>query len=602
MRNLLAGRGRIRSIRNRIFFSILLFLVVPVIATFYFMDKPLERVIEQKIGLSAQDALHLINVNVDSFLEEMLQSSVNISINPEIKDLLKNPGAYSTYEKLRLNDKVLNRVFSSSFTNKYVTLFDLEGNWLSTSYIEEPLLRQYLDSEWYATMMQRPFQHVWMFNHKSLLYKDRKPIITLAKTITDTQTTKNIGMIVFSVAEEDLRKSIVGLAGEVYLVDGNGTIASSSAKERLGRNLSEAIDLQAIGGGPRGQEIVKKDGQKWIVNYDTVGLNGWKIVQVVPYDTVFKEIFAIRQANLLIFLLIFSLFTIITLTISYGISNPLKLLKKRMRELENKGFYSAIPVTGPLEIASLIETYNKMVKEIRMLLARVKEEYEQKEEMRFLALQAQINPHFILNTLNNIKWMAYIRNNPEIGDMLSHLGGILEESIGRGGSLVSLRQEIGYIENYLSLMKIKYRDKLGYEIDVPEECMDQEVVKIMLQPIIENSILHGIDPMAGNGHIAISARYEGSRFLLSVRDNGVGMAPDKLAGLLRRLEAGPSDSPSRRIGVKNVYDRLKFQYGERFDMRIMSRPDEGTTVEFTLPYKKAEADFGDEAEGDAGRR
>jgi len=596
----LAKWGRVRTIRNRIFFSILLFLVVPVILTFYFMDKPLERVIERKIGLSAQDALHLINVNVGSFLEEMLQSSVNVSINPEIKDLLKNPDDYSNYEKLRLNDKVLNRAFSSAFTSKYVTLFDLEGNWLSTSYIEESLLRQYLESDWYRAMMQRPFRHVWMFNYKSLLYKDRKPIITLAKTITDTQTTRNIGMIVFSVAEEDIRKHLAGLAGEVFLVDRDGTIVSGSATDRIGQSLSESIDPQAIGSGPRGQAIVKKEGRKWIVNYDTVALNGWKIVQLVPYDTVFKEIFAIRRANVLIFLLILTLFTMITLTISYGISKPLKLLKKRMRELENKGFHSAIPATGPLEIASLIETYNKMVKEIRVLLTRVKEEYEQKEEMRFRALQAQINPHFILNTLNNIKWMAYIRNNPEIGDMLSSLGGILEESIGRGGSLVPLRQEIAYIENYLSLMKIKYLDKLGYDIDVPEACMDQEVVKIMLQPIVENSILHGIDPLTGSGRISIGARYEENRFVLVVRDNGVGMAPDRLEGLLRQLHSGPEAPPPQRIGVKNVYDRLKFQYGERFDMRIASRPDEGTTVEFTLPNRKAEADISDEAEGDAG--
>lgn len=594
------GWRRLNSIRNNVFFSILVFLIMPAIATFYVMDKPLEKVIERQIGKSAQDALTMINFNVGAFLGDMLQSAVNVSVNPDVKDLLRNPGAYSRYEKLRINDKVLNRLFSSAFTKTYVTLFDLDGNWLSTSYIEPSLLEAYTSSGWYKDMLNKPFKHVWMFNDKHLLYKDRKPIITLAKTITDVQTAQNIGMIAFSVAEEDIRKYMAGLEGQVYLLDRNGTIASSSAVETIGRNVSETVGLTEIGQGRSGQNIVQIDGRKMIVNYTTVGLNGWKIVQVVSYDTVFKEIFAIRQANFLIFLAIFAVFTIISLTISYGISKPLKLLKKRMQELENKGFHSALPVAGPAEIASLIETYNKMVKEIRMLLQRVKEEYEQKEEMRFRALQAQINPHFVLNTLNNIKWMAYIRNDNEIGDMLSDLGGILEAGIGRGGSLIPLRQEIGYAENYLGLMKMKYREKLTYEIDVPEACRDQEAVKMMLQPIIENSLMHGIEPLNGGGRIEIGAKYDDRRFVLSVRDNGVGMTAGKLDDLLRQLDAGPAEPPPERIGIKNVHDRLKLQYGDGYGLRIFSKPGEGTTVQLTLPEKKAEAGYGDDDKGDAG--
>ncbi|WP_157338720.1 sensor histidine kinase [Paenibacillus lutrae] len=592
--------GRINSIRNRIFFSILLFLVLPFFLANYLLDKPLERVIEKKIGSSAQDALVLMTFNLQLFLEDMLNSAVNISINPDIKKMLQTPEALSHFERLRLNDQYLNRSFSSYFTNTYVTLFDKHGNWHSTRYLEESLYQDYVSSDWYKKMINTPYQNKWMFNDQQFLYTDRKPIISLVKTISELQTNEIYGLIVFSVTEEDIRKYLTGLEGEVYLVDKNGTIASSPRKEMIGKSVSQESYMPQLWSKNSGQVILEKDDGKWIVNFDTVDLNGWRIVQLVPYDTIFKEIFDLRKTNASIIFLIFVIFTIITLSISYGISRPLKLLRKRMQVLEEKDFHSVLSVSGPKEISSLIETYNKMVTEIRKLLQRLKEEYQQKEDMRFRALQAQINPHFILNTLNNIKWMAYIRNDKEVGDMLSNLGGILEQSIGRGGTLIPLKQEVDYIENYIELMKMKFSERLSVEIHIPEALMDQEVIKIMLQPIIENSLMHGIEPLPGAGRIVISAAIEQEMFLLKVEDNGVGISPHRLQEVNARLAEHSQESP-QRIGVKNVHDRIRLQYGEEFGIRIFSGLSEGTTVELWLPIKKMREVSSDDFKSDAGR-
>ncbi|EFM08770.1 integral membrane sensor signal transduction histidine kinase [Paenibacillus curdlanolyticus YK9] len=575
------------SIRYKIFFSTLVFLIIPFILTFNWMNKKLENVIEQKIGSAAQDSLYLVNFNIELFLEDMLQSSLSIATNPTITKLLKEPEAFSPYEKLRLNDAVLNRLHSSYFTNTDVTLFDRKGNWLSTSYLTENLLQEYIGATWYRQMMSKPYQQKWFFNHKERLYLDRKPIITLVKTITELQSSQNIGMVAFSVNETDIRGYLKGLKGEVYLVDQAGTVVSSPTKAMVGQSLSKESYMHSVSAGRNGQEIIEKNGRKWIVNYDTVQMNGWKIVQVVPYDTVFKEIYDIRHTNIILFILILIVFLLITMSIAYGISKPLKLLRKRMRELEDKGFHSTLSVSGPQEIASLIETYNKMVKEIRGLLIRVKEEYEQKEDMRFRALQAQINPHFILNTLNNIKWMAYIRNDGEVGDMLSNLGGILEGSVGRGSSLIPLRQELSYIENYVGLMKMKFPD-LTLEFDIAEEWMEQEVIQIMLQPIIENSLMHGIEPSNEAGRIMLQAQGDSGQFMLEVRDNGVGMDEERLKLIRERLAADATAAPPERIGIKNVHDRIRLQYGDDFGIRIESMKDNGTRVQCILPLKRRE--------------
>lgn len=350
----------------------------------------------------------------------------------------------------------------------------------------------------------------------------------------------------------------------------------------------------------RGQTVLEKDDHKFMVNFDTVDLTGWKIVQLVPYDAIFNEIYDLRKKKNLIVLLIFIVFSLLTLSISYGMSRPLKLLKKRMQVLEEKDFHSVLSVKGPQEISSLIETYNKMVIEIRQLLNKVKDEYQQKEDMRFRALQAQINPHFVLNTLNNIKWMAYIRHDKEVGDMLSNLGGILEQSIGRGGTLIPLAQEIQYIENYIELMKMKFNEKLSIEYDIPENLMSQEVIKIMLQPVIENSLMHGIEPMSGMGRIMVRARQNDEKFYLTVEDNGIGITPEKLHELDTRLAAGSEELP-QRIGVKNVHDRIRLQYGDDFGIHISSVENEGTTVEFILPVKRVQEGVNDDdLKSDAG--
>ncbi|MCS7464790.1 sensor histidine kinase [Paenibacillus doosanensis] len=588
MGRILTIASRWNTIRHRIFFSILLFLVIPFILTFYWVDKPLEHVIEEKIGESARETLYQVNLNVGLFLDDMLKQAVDISTNPSITELLKEPDKFSEYEKLRLKDTVINKQYSSYYTDTYVTLMDVYGHWQSTRYMEEGLYRLYTEAPWYREMLGRPFQLRWMFTGDNYVYSDRRPLITLVKTITELQTSQNIGMLLFGVAEKDIRKYLTPLDGQVYLIDQAGTVVSSPAEDQIGRNVAEENYISRVKGERKGQVIVQKEGKKWIVNYDTVAQNGWKIVQIISYDTVFKEIFNIRRANIIIVLLIFFVFMMITLSISFSISRPLKLLNKRMQEAEERDFNSVLLVTGPQEINTLISTYNKMVRQIRELLQRLKEQYQQKEDMRFRALQAQINPHFILNTINNIKWMAYIRNERDIGDMLSNLGGMLEASIGRGDSLITLRQEMSYIENYMALMRLKYNDKLLLKTDIPETCWNQEVIKTMLQPIVENSILHGIEPLPGQGEIAIRSRIAEDRLLLSVEDNGAGMTPERLREVQEWLADTSPEPWSKRIGIKNVHERIRLQYGHEYGLVIQSELNKGTKVQVILPVKLVE--------------
>lgn len=309
---------------------------------------------------------------------------------------------------------------------------DYNGNMLTSRYTEPQVYEEVMRSDWLARLNESPNQLLWVFRKTNYTFADKRPTVSLAKMILDPQTHRKLGVLLYSKAEEDLYSYITGLEGEVYLTDASGTIISSANKDKLGSALPSKYAVMNSQETSRGQSTVGEGSDKKIVNTYKISQTGWTIVQIVPYDTVFKEIFDIRKTNFMMSGVIIVLFVVLTVAIANGISRPLIVMVKKMTGMENNQFNSPILISGPKEISVLQRTYNQMLGQVKDLLQRVKDEYKQKEDMRFRALQAQINPHFILNTLNNIKWTAYMRGEREVGQMLSSLAGLMEGSIVRG--------------------------------------------------------------------------------------------------------------------------------------------------------------------------
>lgn len=572
---------RWNSLHNQFLFFILLFLIIPLFLSMFWVFKPLEKVIEQKIGTATEEALYQVDFNIERFLHEMLKSAVEISTNPNVISMLQRPDELSYYEKLRLTDNVINKLYTAYFSETYITLLNGQGNWLSNRYISPELYEKMIASDWYRELQKEPMGIRWVTNDPAdYLYLDRKQMVTLAKAITDKETNQNVGVLLLSVNESDIKTFYEKLDGEVAIVDSEGRFVSGSIQADF---LTNGIIAEEIWKSAKGQVIAEKDKRKSIISHNTITATGWKLVQAIPHETVFKEIFDIRRNNLITTGVIVGVFLILAVSVAYNVSKPLKLLNKRMQEIDKNDFNSSLSLSGPQEIATLIESYNQMSRQIRDLLQRLKEEYEQKEEMRFRALQAQINPHFILNTLNNIKWMAYIRNDREVGEMLSSLGSMMEGSIGRGETLITLKEEMEYVKHYITLMKLRYNEKLSVHFTVPEALYRHEVIKFMLQPIVENSIIHGIERLDRDGVIWIEASEEEDQLVIRVIDNGLGIQPERLQELQHSLNSGVSIS--RSIGTRNVHERIRLQYGEGYGLRFESCADDKTMVELRLPIR-----------------
>ena len=276
-----------------------------------------------------------------------------------------------------------------------------------------------------------------------------------------------------------------------------------------------------------------------------------------------------------------------SIVISRALSRPLKGLSRAMRQFEkNADTFTYAPVGGAREVQELSESFGHMVVKIQHLMETVRREEINLRKTELKALQAQINPHFLYNTLDSIAWMCEQGRNDEAVQMVNALAQLFRISISRGHELIPIRSELRHAESYLKIQKHRYKNQFSYRFDVDESCLDFLCNKITLQPIIENAIYHGINGLVDEGEIVITLRAEGQDVVFTVADNGVGMEEEQIQAILRKER-----SDHTGIGIKNVNDRLKIYFGEGYGITIDSEPDVGTTVTIRMPQVREEGEY-----------
>jgi two-component system, sensor histidine kinase YesM len=313
---------------------------------------------------------------------------------------------------------------------------------------------------------------------------------------------------------------------------------------------------------------------------------GWRVISVSDDSDLATGWEYVQVTYAVIGLVVFVVLGFITNFISQGITRPVHQLAEVMRSVETGEFKEAGQIKATDEIRELAREYDIMVSRIRDLMAANAREQELKRMSDLRALQAQINPHFLYNTLDSIVWMAEMNRSREVVTMTAALSRLFRISISRGRELVRLRDELDHVRNYLTIQKMRYEDRLHYEVDVDEELLDLTVLKIILQPLVENAIYHGVRNISYPGLIEIGGSADGDVLRLWVRDNGAGMEPAELEALIRHINESPADqldSTPSGVGVRNVNERLQLYFGTDYGLDIESEPESGTTICCRLP-------------------
>lgn len=367
----------------------------------------------------------------------------------------------------------------------------------------------------------------------------------------------------------------IGQHGYCFLMDEQGNMVYHPQQQLLyaGIKQEETTRLATLADGTYVEDTV-------IYSIQWVPDSNWRVVGVSYIDeTVNESFWQMVRITLGTAAMILVAALLAGWVISRMLSHPLQQLETAMEQFEQDADgFTFQSVVGTREVQELSDSFGHMVGRIQRLMTTVREEELNLRKTELKALQAQINPHFLYNTLDSIAWMCERGKNADAVKMVHALAKLFRISISRGHELIPIEKELQHAESYLLIQKFRYKNQFTYHFTVDESCLHRLCNKITLQPIIENAITHGLDLLVESGHIEIEVCRDGEDILFKVSDDGIGMAPEQVAELLKNE---PSDRTG--IGIKNVNDRLRIYFGPQYGLSIDSVPDEGTVVTIRMP-------------------
>lgn len=379
----------------------------------------------------------------------------------------------------------------------------------------------------------------------------------------------------FSGISSYIKNVSIGQRGYCFLMDDAGNIIYHPQQQLLyaGLKSEDTEALAALADGAYADDTV-------IYSVASVGESGWRAVGVSYVDElVNRNVNDMIRLSLWLAVVVLAVAVLTSWLLSRLIGKPLRGLASAMESFESDAdHFTYRPVGGTREVQELSDSFEHMVLRIQELMTTVREEEVNLRKTELKALQAQINPHFLYNTLDSIAWMCEQGRNADAVKMVHALARLFRISISRGHELIPIAKELEHAESYLQIQMYRYKNQFTYTFDVDPDCLGYYCNKITLQPIIENSINHGLDLMVEEGRIDVRVRFDGDDIVFSVQDNGVGMGPEQLEAIMQN---GPTDRTG--IGIKNVNDRLKIYFGRNYGLSITSEPDVGTCVEIRMP-------------------
>ncbi len=361
---------------------------------------------------------------------------------------------------------------------------------------------------------------------------------------------------------------------ETNAVGSSGTMGSSGQMGSSGTMGSS---------GKTGMEIQKINGQDYIRSYHLLERTGWKLVNVVPLASFMINLELVPVVVVVVFILALLLGLVFTNATAGHLTKPIKNLLVSIGNVKQGNFQENVPVKSSDEIGELTKHYNEMIAYINNLLNQVYALEIEEKIAELKALQAQINPHFLYNTLDNIYWKAAAGDTKGVQDMVLAMSKLFRLVLNVGKEFSSVRQEKELIQYYITLQQQRYRSKLTYHVDFSEEILDYEIPKLILQPFVENAIVHGIETEARPTEVTVTGSLVDEKLKFTIRDTGKGISQETVAQLLEPALAKDASPDRGGYGIKNVIKRLSLYYENHYDLSIRSTPGQGTEVVLTVP-------------------
>lgn len=538
-------------------------------------------IIKERVSQSNFNTVKQIANNINFVFTDLQNSSVYLWQNKEFMGYLKLPEneVLNSENKLLSAQNSVNNfiVFKSNIYSIYVKGFN--GLVFDSASAENTITGKQ-EGQLYALRGESMLISDMVKNYDN----SRTAVISLLRLLKDLDDlSSNLAIIKLNISEEEISKiyqsKMLGTKGDYFIIDENETIISAIDKQKLGTKLDTKYNNPKMYSAQSGYFNSVIDKHNFLVTYINLSRPGWKLINLVPLDQLSDDTKIIRSITVYGVLISLALCLLLILFFSLKVLSPLKQIRRYMKYIENENFDVSIDVKGNDEISLLGKSFNKMSKKLNELINEVYTVQIKQKEAELKALQAQINPHFLYNTLDTIYWMCRMENAVESSYLIQALSRLFRLSLNSGNEFTTVRHEIDHLDNYITIQEKRFEELIRFKINVSDEVLGCKVVKLVLQPLVENAIYHGIEKKGSQGTISVSVLREGNDVVYIIQDDGAGADEEELTKLLEKVEKN-----NRGFGIKNVNDRIKLYFGNEYGIKFSSSYENGTTVTVRQPF------------------
>lgn len=579
--------NHIRSIQLTIslIFSLLIIVVVGVVGvlSYYITGTTVERNSSEYV----YQLIKQVNYDLEYYLKNVEYIAGNLQYKKNVQDFFKDEDQDNYLIKYNIQQE-LDSIVEARKDIINIMLIGNNGQLI----VNDPKLKlkkelDFKEQTWYTKALQNKGIE-FSESHVQNLFEGQYGWVVSCSTLLEDPTDNSVlGMLLidlnYNLINDMVSKIQLGEKGYLFVISPAGDIVYHPKQQLLYSDIKkENIDL--ILSSPDGNIKIKEDGLEKQYTIATSKYSGWKVVGAVYLDDLAPYAPYLMRFFVVVCFLAVLVAILSAVLLSTNMLHPIKDILKSMNQFKNGDLDARIDIQQNNEISQIAKEFNAMTIQIKTLIKENKEVEKTKRKTELKALQDQINPHFLYNTLDSIVWMSEVGNNKDVVTMTSSLAKLFRISISKGRQYITLEEELEHIKSYLTIQKIRYGSKLDYNIHVDESLLKKEIVKIIIQPIVENAIYHGIKNMPGTGTISISVVREKENMVITVGDDGVGMTQETIDRILKRVHN--KEEESQGVGVSNVIERIKLNYGEEYGLQYESELYGGTLVRIILPIDR----------------
>lgn len=559
--------------------------------TYYSASKRSLEMTEKTMESNVKDISEDFFVAYEEMMNIILNCTGRSSLNFESMDFVNQPSAK---KQALMNSKLMGDYCAISGYSSYINrlmILDSQGHFIQSGSNpgSKDDAKKLLETDWFETETQKPADAYQLEVVENPFFRQNgEKMIPIVRSldVAGSNSKEGWGILVFSTKlyEEELKQANNGDA--MLVATQSGTVIAEEntekySEENLQKIVSRLLEEEELNGVYR-QRI---QGEQCLIAYSHNAMSGILTCEIMPIRFIRNEKMLIVGLTVFLFISCLVVGTGLAVIFSNRLRKPVALLNAQVKKIGNGDFSPNPSIESEDELGEIGRGINKMSARIANLLDKSVEDEREKKNLEIKMLQAQINPHFLYNTLDSIRWIAVIQKNASIVKMVTALSGLLKNMAKGFNEKVTLRAELDFLGDYITIEKMRYMEMFDVEIDVAEEALyDAQIIKLTLQPLVENAIFSGIEPGGKNGSIRIRIWQQEEKLCISVKDDGVGMTEEKIKDIMNNPQKRKGDTMSG-IGLPNVDQRIKLVYGDEYGLRIKSRVGEYTEILVTLPME-----------------